>query len=579
MSLFGAMTSGVSGLVAQSSAMGAIADNITNVNTVGYKNVKTDFQTLVTKQTSATFYSAGGVQAKPLSLNEIQGLLQSTTSQTDIGMSGNGFFVVNESNTPDNNDQYLFTRAGSFFKDEEGYLRNASGFYLQAWPTDSLGNVTLPSGSNATLTNQNIISPDFLQTVNLNRIGGNAAATSEISVGANLPATDPIGAEQKLDIQFFDTLGTTHDVSFRFTKEAPNKWDFTVEPPVGTSAVALYDETNTGVYKSIGQLEFVENPTDGMQVDINGWTYEFDSDSSVTAGTVAVDIRPQLVSTVAGLVAAVLATDADFTSDGAGGTHVIAAKGSNASAVLVTGGDGSAPGIADFTVDISDLFDSNGVPVVRQGEATTSFTVQASTVSGRGIEFNAAGLPAAVNVSKMAVLGFVNGAADMNDVDFEPDGRIDVQRIDLQFGSIGEANGMTQFGSDFSPTFIQQNGARFGTFAGLTISRDGLMTALYDNGELRPIFKIPVATFVNPNGLGSRTGNAWNATDVSGDPTLRVADSGPAGQIVQASLESSTVDIGEEFTDMIIVQRAYSAATRIISTADEMLDELVRMKR
>jgi flagellar hook protein FlgE len=573
------MTSGVSGLVAQSSAMGAIADNITNVNTVGYKNVKTDFQTLVTKQTSATFYSAGGVQAKPLSLNEVQGLLQSTTSQTDIGMSGNGFFVVNESSLPNNNDQYLFTRAGSFFKDEEGYLRNASGFYLQAWPTDSLGNVSLPSGSNATLTNQNIISPDFLQTVNLNRIGGNAAATSEISVGANLPATDPIGAEQKLDIQFFDTLGTTHDVSFRFTKEAPNQWDFTVEPPVGTSSVALYDDTNTGVYKSIGQLEFVDNPTDGMQVEINGIVYEFDSNSALSAtGDVAVAIQPELVNTVSRLITAVL-TDVDFTSDGAGGTHVIAAKGSNASAVLLTGGDGSAAGIADFNVDISGMFDTNGVPVVRQGEATTSFEVLASTVAGSGIEFNAAGLPAAVNVSKMAVLGFVNGAADMNDVDFEPDGRIDVERIALQFGTTGEANGMTQFGSDFSPTFIQQNGARFGTFAGLTISRDGLMTALYDNGELRPIFKIPVATFVNPNGLGSRTGNAWNATDVSGDPTLRVADSGPAGQIVQASLESSTVDIGEEFTDMIIVQRAYSAATRIISTADEMLDELVRMKR
>ncbi|TVS00233.1 MAG: flagellar hook basal-body protein, partial [Rhodospirillales bacterium] len=129
MSLFGAMTSGVSGLVAQSSAMGAISDNITNVNTVGYKNVKTDFQSLVTKQTSVTFYSAGGVQAKPKQLNDVQGLLQATTSQTDIGISGAGYFVVNEASRPTINNQYLFTRAGSFFQDEEGFLRNTAGLY------------------------------------------------------------------------------------------------------------------------------------------------------------------------------------------------------------------------------------------------------------------------------------------------------------------------------------------------------------------------------------------------------------------------------------------------------------------
>jgi flagellar hook protein FlgE len=105
------------------------------------------------------------------------------------------------------------------------------------------------------------------------------------------------------------------------------------------------------------------------------------------------------------------------------------------------------------------------------------------------------------------------------------------------------------------------------------------MSALFDNGERRPIYRLPLATFVNPEGLIGRAGNAWIATEESGNPTLRVADSGPAGKIEQSSLEASTVDIGEEFTNMIIVQRAYSAATKIISTADDMLEELVRIKR
>jgi flagellar hook protein FlgE len=152
-------------------------------------------------------------------------------------------------------------------------------------------------------------------------------------------------------------------------------------------------------------------------------------------------------------------------------------------------------------------------------------------------------------------------------------------RITLDLGTVGEANGFTQFGAEFTPGFITQNGSQFGTLAGVTIDASGLMTALFDNGETRPIFKIPIATFVNVNGLNSATGNVWNQTQASGDNTLREANNGSAGSVNQAALESSTVDIGTEFTKMIVVQRAFSAATKIISTADEMLEELVRIKR
>ncbi len=123
MGLFGALSSGVSGLTAQSSAMGAIADNITNVSTVGYKNTRVDFQTLVTKQTSSTLFSPGGVQSKPRTDTGVQGLLQSSTSSTDLSLSGQGFFIVNEANQPTIANEVLYTRAGSFFQDNEGLLR------------------------------------------------------------------------------------------------------------------------------------------------------------------------------------------------------------------------------------------------------------------------------------------------------------------------------------------------------------------------------------------------------------------------------------------------------------------------
>lgn len=545
MSLFGAMTSGVSGLVAQSSAMGAIADNITNVNTIGYKNTKTDFQSLVTKQTAATFYSAGGVQARPLQLNDVQGLLQASTSQTDMGISGAGYFVVNNAARPSINSEFLFTRAGSFYQDNEGYLRNTSGFYLQGWPTDPEGNVVLPPGSNAGRTNENIISSDFLQTVNLSRVGGTASPTSKISIGANLPSLGEAGDTHKVDVQFFDSLGTANGVSFEYVKTAANEWDVRVEPPAGTAVLSLYNQAGQ-VHKSIGQLEFTGAPATGLKFnlqDSGGTTTTFEVVTAAGAGT------PGNVEVVVG------------------GLSTIDAVREIAEAV-----NGVAPGLAGIKSGTEPILLLHGSPTHRfdvtdlNGVVQTApFTVFRTETTEPSIQFNAAGLPAAFNVASMSVSGFTNGA--------------ELPPVTLDFGNLGEANGMTQFGAEFTPAFIQQNGARFGVFSGVTISSDGLVTALFDNGELRPIYKIPLATFVNPNGLSSRTGNAWIATEASGNPTLRKADHGPAGQVQQAALEASTVDIGEEFTDMIMVQRAYSAATKIISTADEMLEELVRIKR
>ena len=200
---------------------------------------------------------------------------------------------------------------------------------------------------------------------------------------------------------------------------------------------------------------------------------------------------------------------------------------------------------------------------------TTAFTIDKSNA----IVFNSDGIPSSFAVAEVEILGFENGSFDMDD---DPNR---AKQMTLDFGDVGEANGFTQFGAEYTPVFITTDGSQFGTFAGVTISTDGLVTALFDNGETRPVFKVPVATFTNVNALEARSGNVWNATEASGDPTLREADNGAAGQVIQAALEQSTVDIGEEFTKMIVVQRAFSASAKIISTADEMLEELLRTKR
>ena len=809
MSLYGALFSGVSGLTAQSSAMGAISDNITNVSTIGYKGTTVNFQTLVTKQTSSTFYSAGGVQSAPRQSTDVQGLLQASTSSTDIAISGSGFFVVNEANTPGVSDPYLFTRAGSFIQDDEGYLKNAQGYYLQGWPTNASGTV-VPANSNLSISNQNIISSDYLESINLNRVGGTATPTSTIAIGANLPSTatqfdgtlsditNQLGY-QKTDVQFFDSLGGANTMSFEYLRSGTgNQWDVAVEAPSGTQVLTLYDQANgsnaSDVYMSKGHLEFTgTRPPDGAYVSINGTTYEFDSNASLTTTNVAqvdtvsiagstieigdifyVQVGGETISFTAtaasttnvvnGLVAAInadatlsskvtaggaTATTFTITGDTAGvafstsvssfeedlgGTHTTGVTNTTAASgrvqvdtsattslsadldalitqvravdpdfstvaatnafgptsqqyhqivkergssnnISITGGPNH---LGDISIDITGLVDSSSDPLTSQGSAASNaFTIQAVNTYGKtaqidtvtpanaeandvwsvtlhgitvsftdtagsvataidglvaainahpylservtatddttfmtitsdytgmgftttasvtnaggaanpsisvatttsnvtgALAFDSDGVPASFNVADIEIIGFTSGAQDMNDATGEGD------KITLDFGDVDEANGMTQFGSEFTPDFITQNGSKFGTFAGVTIGVDGLVTALFDNGETRKIFQIPVATFVNPNQLESKSGNVWTATQASGDYTLREPDNGPAGQIVQAALEASTVDIGTEFTNMIVVQRAYSASTKIITTADQMLEELMRTK-
>jgi flagellar hook protein FlgE len=779
MTLFGALSSGVSGLTAQSSAIGAISDNITNVSTVGYKNTQVDFQTLVTKQTSATFFSAGGVQSNPRQDTGVQGLLASSSSTTDIAISGSGFFVVNEVAVPTINNEFLFTRAGSFFQDNQGFLRNTSGFYLQAWPTDASGVVT-PANKSLTVPNQNVISTDFLTTVNLNRVGGTASATNNIAIGANLPSNDTKGTTRKTDVQFFDTLGNATTMSLVNTKTViDNQWDLSISPPPGTNVITLEDSAAL-TYASQGQLEFQSRPADGTTVIIGDTitpavtaiTYEFDTKvfgaSTATGANIYVISGTNLITAATGTFTGLSVGDSVTLTNAAGnGTFVLTAVATDGSTISAAGlandggdnnmtvtffnnglgetvsrrrvdisgnttiaqdvntllttligydsdfdttnnrvkldpgnsqtllfiEDGSAP----ITIDPSGLLNTSGTPAAKQSTAFTvkkvvskyaevaQFTFPGLPANGDtvtinniiytfqsgetandkdrtidtgvsvaamltdlenaietndpqfpaggtglrvraannaaanntlvlpvlasgsynvkfktgftnlptepdgtatyvantdiavnaeyGLVFNADGIPSKFNVAKLEILGFSNGAADMND-----DPNL-AKKITLDMGTVTEANGFTQFGGSFTPVFITQNGSQFGTFSGVTIAADGLVTALFDNGETRPVFRIPVATFVNVNALGGRSGNIWNATEGSGDPTLRTADNGPAGQLNQSTLEQSTVDIGTEFTKMIVVQRAFSAAAKIITTADEMLEELLRTKR
>lgn len=187
MSLYGALYASVSGLRSQGSKIAIISDNISNVNTVGYKQGSAQFQTLVTNTSIDAAYSPGGVLARTRQLVDKQGLINSTDAPTDIALSGNGFFVVQGSTAEDS--EPLYTRAGSFRQDSLGNFQNANGFYLLGWPLDRNGLLPGEPGNTNTTSFADLSS---LKLVNVSSASGVASATSSIAIGANLSASQNV---------------------------------------------------------------------------------------------------------------------------------------------------------------------------------------------------------------------------------------------------------------------------------------------------------------------------------------------------------------------------------------------------
>jgi flagellar hook protein FlgE len=141
------------------------------------------------------------------------------------------------------------------------------------------------------------------------------------------------------------------------------------------------------------------------------------------------------------------------------------------------------------------------------------------------------------------------------------------------------SNTLTQFATTSGVSTVVADGVPPGNLSGLVVDENGDLTAQFSNGRSRALFRIPVATFLNPNGLLPDRGGVFRTTLSSGLYNINESNAAGAGRIESSVLEASNVDLASEFTSMIVTQRAYSASSKIITTADEMLDELIRIKR
>ncbi|MDP1914272.1 flagellar hook protein FlgE [Brevundimonas sp.] len=484
MSINSALLAGVSGLTANAAALAAISQNIANVNTVGYKRSAGEFSTVINSQSQGAGYSAGGVLATARHFTSQNGQLQRTTSNTDLGIAGQGFFVVTE--RPENvqvTDTRLFTRAGAFTVDNLGYLKNTAGLYLQGWPVDAEGNIaTDPSDLNR------------LRTINVGSVGGTAEPTTRIQLNANIKSSQLVSAEA---------------TDAAATPPGANAYD------PATNSMAMWNvDTGAGV-----------KPDFELTIPV--------SDSKGGQRTVALAF---LKSTVPNQwYAEIRAIPASDVVTGAGLTN-----GQLRSGLVAFTQDGRLDVAAMAALGTAALF---------QDPSTASLTFGSSDAAA----------PAA---------GAFNWAPGLG-----------IDNQSLAFDLTAATGGLTQYDSASVVQAVLTNGTAFGNLSEVKIDDTGFVTAIFDNGVTRQIAQIALATFPSPDSLTQTSGNAYRVSQGSGTFNLKAAGTGGAGLIGSSQLEASTVDLSAEFTGLITTQRAYSASSKIITTADEMLAELISIKR
>ncbi|HRK96950.1 MAG TPA: flagellar hook protein FlgE [Alphaproteobacteria bacterium] len=223
----------------------------------------------------------------------------------------------------------------------------------------------------------------------------------------------------------------------------------------------------------------------------------------------------------------------------------------------------------DWTATFSDpVLTSTGA--VSGTMDTDTGTAGAQTTIG--VTFNGDGSVASFTpaIPAFDITGFTTGANNSS--------------VSLDWGTVGQTNGLTQFSSNTTVPgleifLIDQDGVRFGQLSEITIDETGLVTAAFENGVRLPVYQIPIATFPNPGGLKHVEGTVYDENEAAGNYNLRLPGQGNAGNVIASALEQSTTDTSEEFNKMIVAQQAYSSAAQVVSTVDQMFQDLISAVR
>jgi flagellar hook protein FlgE len=621
MGIFDALNTAVGGLQAQSFALQNISGNIANASTVGYKGIGTSFEDLVPDSLTPNKQVAGGVTAFSQATITTQGTVSGSTVATNIAINGDGFFSVQQptgitDNVPTFNGVTDYTRRGDFQVNANGNLVNGAGYYLMGVAVDPktgnpLGNV-----------------PQVLQFSN-NFIP--AQATSAITYAANLPtvpqtqasatalpgtitaagginpsdfATNPLpigSPAPPIDASTFGTAAVN-----QLATPAPITANTLLSGAAGTDSLASGLVAGDSITVDGTTITFVTSGATGNQLNLN------DNVGALLNKIQNITGAPASVSTAAG-------APAPATAAGQIVLHTGTAQNLSITQTVTTSGTPPAInllqslGLGTSVTQARAPGTNVGTGVVTANDVTT-FTNE--SISGGAVTaFNTAGTPVNLQLrwakTDSASLGSghqdtwnlfyqsdttatgaqaewinvgTNFTFNSNGALVSPSGSsVALPNVTVNGQGLGNlalniaSGSLTQFASSSGAATIgqiTQNGFAAGQLQSVAINNSGLVVGTFSNGQNIDLASITLSHFNGTNYLKSLDGGAYAVTDQSGPAIL-----GASGSISGSSLEGSNTDIADEFTKLIVTQQAYSANTKVITTANDMVQSLLNVLR
>ena len=565
----------LSGLDATSAALSTAANNLANLNTVGYKDQHIQFadlfyQNLGSDGAGDPIQQGAGVKVSSQPSDFTEGNVTSTGIETDVAINGNGFFAVRQ------NGVQTYTRAGNFEIGTNNLLETADGQQVLGYPAVN-GAVNTSGGLSTLALGAGTSSP--------------AVVTTNVTLTSNLDATAADGSTYSTQATIYDSLGAPHQVTFSYTNA-----DAPAVPAVPAQAA-------TGVL-TMGAL-----PVATQTLVVGTQTYTFTT-SAPAAGSNDVLIGATVAETTANLVNAINGNYADVAGTASPGGY-----GTGTSANPDAGATDMGNGVIDFTANVAG---SAGFTATSSGTGSANLTWN-SSAGANGVAA-AAAVPAVVNNWTYAVTvpaADISGATSpvslaTGTLVFNGDGTL--QSITPTSGSASTTNPtitipptavpqtvfadganqlaftwhvfganntgiISQLAAPNSTASIQQDGTSSGTLQNFSIGSDGSITGSFSNGTTATLGQIALASFADEQGLSRNGDNDFSPTLASGQPTIGAPSSGGLGSISGGALEQSNVDIATEFANLIVAQRSYEANARVVTTFDQIAQDTINLIR
>lgn len=562
--------SGVAGLKTHQTRMDVIGNNIANVNTTAYKSSSMTFSELMSQTTQKASGAnattgVGGTNAKQIGLGvkagaintaiTTQGSAQSTGNPFDIMITGDNFFVVS------NGSENFFTRDGSFYVDGAGNLAMTStGYNVMGWGVDeTTGNI-----KQDTVTALRIMS------------AANMTYPPEATTKANISGIldendkDVTSANGKtVNLNFFDARGYSYTAKFTFKQSGGDK---TNEYSMELNKIL----DSTGAEIDISKLEFGNRSQQKMEtkVTLNTDAYKWDGKVLKTKdGTTDVANLADIFNTDGSLITP--ADDAAAQKQQEALDAIAKAYGYEGSTDEFLNLYITSTVDKDKQLTIQDLLGN-----MMAGKTTDVLPADGSAITMEGRYFEGTTVVFNKDTGKLESVGGSTTNLNVNAAFSALGGNFSDVTIDLSECTNYDNKGTSTIGATSGDLDGLGTGRRLGDMIGVSIQKDGMIYASYDNGMTKLLGQIATAAFANASGLEKEGDNLYSATLNSGEfDGIGVDITAGGGYMSTCQLEMSNVDLSSEFTEMITTQRGFQANSRIITVSDTLLEELTNLKR